>query len=74
MRRNANAGRSVSRPRDVVRQLFDVQLSEGSAGNCVMSFPLGNCSTADVGRLLRRHRESIQAFDGQSEATFLALG
>ena len=35
---------------------------------------LGNCSTADVAQLLRRHREGIQAFDGQSEASFLALG
>lgn len=35
---------------------------------------LGNCSTADVAQLLRRHRDGIQAFDGQSEATFLALG
>ena len=35
---------------------------------------LGNCSTADVAQLLRRHRDAIQAFDRQAEATFLALG
>jgi predicted nuclease of predicted toxin-antitoxin system len=35
---------------------------------------LGNCSTADVERILRsRHREIVQFLE-HSEATFLALG
>lgn len=35
---------------------------------------LGNCSTADVVRVLREHRADLQAFDEQMEATFLELG
>ena len=35
---------------------------------------LGNCATVDVVQLLRRHRDDLQAFDQQDEATFLALG
>lgn len=40
----------------------------------VVWIALGNCSTADVERLLRsRHRDVVQ-FVEHSEATFLALG
>lgn len=35
---------------------------------------LGNCTTADVVRLLRFRHEQIAAFVAHSEAAFLALG
>lgn len=35
---------------------------------------VGNCSTADVARLLRFRADELRAFAAQSEATFLALG
>jgi predicted nuclease of predicted toxin-antitoxin system len=35
---------------------------------------LGNCTTADVSRLLRFRREEIQAFLDHGEAAFLELG
>lgn len=35
---------------------------------------LGNCTTADVARLLRQHVADLQAFAEQAEATFLELG
>ncbi len=35
---------------------------------------LGNCTTADVSRLLRAHQADIEAFVQQDEATILALG
>jgi predicted nuclease of predicted toxin-antitoxin system len=35
---------------------------------------LGNCSTADVARLLRSRHEEIAQFVEHAEATFLALG
>lgn len=31
---------------------------------------LGNCATVDVAQLRRRHRDDVQAFDQQNEATF----
>ena len=34
---------------------------------------LGNCSTADVEDLLRKHRGAIEAFDEDDYASFLAL-
>jgi predicted nuclease of predicted toxin-antitoxin system len=34
---------------------------------------LGNCSTSDVERLLRRHFESIKAFYEDANASFLSL-
>jgi predicted nuclease of predicted toxin-antitoxin system len=34
---------------------------------------LGNCSTAEVERLLRRHFSAIQAFYNDVEAAFLSL-
>jgi predicted nuclease of predicted toxin-antitoxin system len=34
---------------------------------------LGNCSTADVERLLRHHVHVIQVFDKDPEAAFLSL-
>jgi predicted nuclease of predicted toxin-antitoxin system len=34
---------------------------------------LGNCSTSDVERLLRRHVDAIKVFDKDSEAAFLSL-
>jgi predicted nuclease of predicted toxin-antitoxin system len=34
---------------------------------------LGNCSTADISRLLRGRRNEIDRFIADSEATFLAL-
>ena len=34
---------------------------------------LGNCSTSDVERLLRRHFASIKAFDEDINASFLSL-
>lgn len=127
MRPNANAGRSVSRPRDVVRLLFDEQLSEALCDQLHDLFPnsvhvralagasvpeqrvwnlaieygcllvtkdedfhrlsvlrgappkvvwirLGNCATSDIAQLLRHHRDAIQAFEAQAEATFLSLG
>ena len=35
---------------------------------------LGNCTTDDVARLLRRHVADIQRFAEQAEVTFLELG
>jgi len=35
---------------------------------------IGNCTTEDVMRLLRRHGADIEVFGSQSEATFLVLG
>lgn len=34
---------------------------------------LGNCSTADIERLLRHHERIIETFDNDLEATFLSL-
>ncbi|MBI1298034.1 hypothetical protein GC175_24125 [bacterium] len=34
---------------------------------------LGNCSTEDVERLLRKHRDTIEQFEADSTATFLVL-
>lgn len=34
---------------------------------------MGNCSTADVADLLRGHFGAIEAFDSDSDASFLAL-
>jgi predicted nuclease of predicted toxin-antitoxin system len=34
---------------------------------------LGNCSTADIERLLRHHADAIKAFDEDSETAFLSL-
>ena len=35
---------------------------------------IGNCSTADIARLLSQHAEDIREFDAQSDATVLELG
>lgn len=35
---------------------------------------LGNCTTADVAHLLRRHVDDVRRFALQDEATFLELG
>jgi predicted nuclease of predicted toxin-antitoxin system len=35
---------------------------------------IGNCSTADIARLMTKHAEDIREFDAQSEATVLELG
>lgn len=35
---------------------------------------LGNCTTADIGRLLRFRAEEVRAFAVQVEVAFLALG
>lgn len=35
---------------------------------------LGNCATKEVAELLRKHRNDVEAFVAQTEATFLALG
>jgi predicted nuclease of predicted toxin-antitoxin system len=40
----------------------------------VLWIRLGNCSTADVARLLRSRFELIEAFAAHEEAAFLALG
>ena len=34
---------------------------------------LGNCSTSDVAKLLRRHFAAIEAFDTDDYAAFLSL-
>ncbi len=34
---------------------------------------LGNCTTADIGQLLRRHHDDIVRFSQQNEATVLEL-
>lgn len=34
---------------------------------------LGNCSTSDVERLLRRHFDSIKAFHEDADASFLSI-
>ena len=34
---------------------------------------LGNCSTADVERLLRRYENTVKTFESDPEATFLSL-
>lgn len=34
---------------------------------------LGNCSTGDVERLLRRHAQALEAFGKNAESTFLSL-
>jgi predicted nuclease of predicted toxin-antitoxin system len=40
----------------------------------VLWLRLGNCSTADVARLLRSKFEHVAAFATHEEAAFLALG
>ena len=35
---------------------------------------IGNCTTADVARLLRDHVEELRVFEAQAEVTFLELG
>ncbi len=35
---------------------------------------LGNCTTAEIARLLTLHADDIRAFDAQSDATVLELG
>lgn len=35
---------------------------------------IGNCSTADIVRLLTKYAEDIREFDAQSDATVLELG
>jgi predicted nuclease of predicted toxin-antitoxin system len=35
---------------------------------------IGNCSTADIARLLTKHAQDIREFAAQSEATVLELG
>lgn len=40
----------------------------------VVWITIGNCSNADLGRLLRSRHPDILRFAGQDEVTFLALG
>jgi predicted nuclease of predicted toxin-antitoxin system len=40
----------------------------------VLWLRLGNCTTDEVSRLLRRHVADIERFDEQFEVTFLELG
>lgn len=127
MQPSGNAARSASRRPDIVRLLFDEQLSEdlvallhdvfpdsmhvrlvnagGAAGTAVWEsakthgcllvtkdedfhrlsllrgappkvawLRVGNCTTAEVAELLRRHADDIRAFEAQAEATLLELG
>jgi predicted nuclease of predicted toxin-antitoxin system len=35
---------------------------------------IGNCTTSDIGQLLRHRADDLRAFHAQAEATFLELG